>query len=405
MKHRAGTGTILNFPGATNFQRTADALELDCDILVPAALEDQIMAGNAPRIRAKIIAEAANGPVTPDGEKILLAGGNRRDSRCEFLSIERYYFPMPVSTRGSFHRLFDDIGTVDYVGVEERVAKYGTRSIKKGSKIWGLKTAVTMVDLTTLEGKDTPGRVASLCRKAVRPDDDPDIPPVGAVCVYPSMVKHARRALGPGAPVRIASVATAFPSGQAPLSTRLAEVNAAVADGADEIDMVINRGAFLAGDFACVQEEISAVVEACGGAALKVILEVSELETYDNIRAASMLALRVLRPGDFIKTSTGKTSGNATLGNQQVMLEAIRDHYLDTGIAVGMKPAGGIRTAKQALSFLIAVKETLGDAWLTNRRYRFGASGLLNDLLRQLRKEKTGAYQAPYNFSEAAASY
>jgi len=312
---------------------------------------------------------------------------------------------MPGSPTVSMRRLLDDFGPVDFVGIEERVAKYTTRSIKKAAKVWGLKTAVSMVDLTTLEGKDTPGKVASLCRKAVRPDDDPDVPPVGAVCVYPSMVRHARRALGAESPVRIASVATAFPSGQAPLRTRLAEVKAAVADGADEIDMVINRGAFLAGDFARVQDEIAAVRDACGEAALKVILEVSELETYDNIRAASMLALRVVRNGDFIKTSTGKTASNATLGNHQVMLEAIRDHYLDTGIAVGMKPAGGIRTAKQALQFLIAVKETLGDAWLNNDRYRFGASALLNDLLRQLRKEKTGAYQAPYYFSEATESY
>lgn len=312
---------------------------------------------------------------------------------------------MPVNARGSFTRLFQDVGTVDQVGVHERVAKYTTRSIKKASKIWGLKTAVSMVDLTTLEGKDTPGKVESLCRKALRPDDDPDIPPVAAVCVYPSMVKHARRALGPRSPVRIASVATAFPSGQAPLRTRLAEVKAAVADGADEVDMVINRGAFLAGEFDRMQSEISAVVEACGTARLKVILEVSELETYDNIRAASFLAMRAIREGDFIKTSTGKTSGNATLGNQQVMLEAIRDYYLDTGIAIGMKPAGGIRNAKQALQFLIAVKETLGDAWLSNTRYRFGASALLNDLLRQLRKQATGAYQAPYVFSESASSY
>jgi deoxyribose-phosphate aldolase len=178
-----------------------------------------------------------------------------------------------------------------------------------------------------------------------------------------------------------------------------------VDDGADEIDMVINRGAFLAGEFGRVQDEISAVLEACGDAALKVILEVSELETYDSIRAASFLAMRVLREGDFIKTSTGKTSLNATLPNNQVMIEAIRDFYLDTGIAIGMKPAGGIRTAKHALQFLVAVKETLGDAWLTNERYRIGASALLNDLLRQLQKQKTGAYQAPYYFSENAESY
>jgi deoxyribose-phosphate aldolase len=305
----------------------------------------------------------------------------------------------------AFRRLMDEIGRVDAVGVEERVAKYTTRSIKKNSKLWGLRTAVSMVDLTTLEGKDTPGKVASLCRKALRPHDDLEVPQVAAVCVYPSMVKHARRALGSDTAVRIASVATAFPSGQAPLRTRLGEVKAAVADGADEIDMVINRGAFLAGEFDEVGDEIAAVVEACGAATLKVILEVSELETYDNIRAASFIAMERIREGDFIKTSTGKTSVNATLANNQVMIEAIRDFYLDTGIAIAMKPAGGIRTAKQALQFLIAVKETLGDAWLNNARYRFGASSLLNDLLRQIEKERTGAYQAPYYFSEAAESY
>jgi deoxyribose-phosphate aldolase len=312
---------------------------------------------------------------------------------------------MPATGHAAFRHLFNEIGTVDQVGVEERVAKYTTRSIKKHAKVWGLKTAVTMVDLTTLEGKDTPGKVASLCQKALRPHDDPEIPQVAAVCVYPSMVRYARRALGEDTAVRIASVATAFPSGQAPLRTRLAEVKAAVADGADEIDMVINRGAFLAGDFQLVQDEIVAVRDACGEATLKVILEVSELETFDNIRAASFLAMRVLRPGDFIKTSTGKTSLNATLGNNQVMIEAIRDFYLETGVQIAMKPAGGIRTAKQALQFLIAVKETLGDEWLNNTRYRFGASSLLNDLLRQLEKERTGAYQAPYYFSEAAESY
>ncbi|MFI5355796.1 MAG: deoxyribose-phosphate aldolase [Opitutales bacterium] len=303
-----------------------------------------------------------------------------------------------------FSRLLDEIGPVDAVGIEERVAKYTTRSIKKGSKLWGLQTAVSMVDLTTLEGKDTPAKVESLCRKAVRPHDDPAIPPVAAVCVYPAMVKYAARQLAATA-VNVASVATAFPSGQAPLRTRLAEVKAAVADGADEIDMVINRGAFLAGEFARVQDEIAAVRATCGESTLKVILEVSELETYDNIRAASFLAMRVLRPGDFIKTSTGKTSLNATLGNNQVMLEAIRDFYLDTGTPIAMKPAGGIRTAKQALQFLVAVKETLGDEWLNPTRYRFGASSLLNDLLRQIEKERTGAYQAPWYFSEAAESY
>ncbi|MCX6965913.1 MAG: deoxyribose-phosphate aldolase [Verrucomicrobia bacterium] len=306
----------------------------------------------------------------------------------------------PISLRS----LISEIGPVDQVGIEERVAKYITRSIKKASKVQALKLAVSMVDLTTLEGKDTPGKVASLCLKALHPHDDPSIPSTAAVCVYPRLVKHAKKLLR-GSSVKIASVATAFPSGQAPLATRLSEVRAAVSDGADEIDMVISRGAFLAGELALVQDEIAAVRDACGKTTLKAILETSELETYDNIRAASFLAMRVLRPGDFIKTSTGKTSSNATLGNNQVMLEAIRDFYLETGTEIAMKPAGGIRTAKQAIQFLIAVKETLGDAWLNNAHYRFGASALLNDLVRQLVKEKTGAYQAPYTFSEASGSY
>lgn len=305
---------------------------------------------------------------------------------------------------GGLRRLLDEVGTVDSTGVEERVAQYTTRSLKKNAKLFGLKLAASMVDLTTLEGKDTPGKVASLCQKALHPHDEAGVPAVAAVCVYPSMVRHARRHLT-GSDVKVASVATAFPSGQSPLKVRLAEVRAAVADGADEIDMVINRGAFLAGELARVQDEISAVVEACESSVLKVILEVSELETYDNIRAASFLAMRVIRPGDFIKTSTGKTSSNATLGNNQVMIEAIRDHFLATGVPVSMKPAGGIRTAKQALQFLVAVKETLGDEWLNNRRYRFGASALLNDLVRQLEKERTGAYQAPWGFSEATEGY
>jgi deoxyribose-phosphate aldolase len=261
-----------------------------------------------------------------------------------------------------------------------------------------------MIDLTTLEGKDTPGKIASLCRKALRPHDSTDVPQVAAVCVYPSMVKHAVKHLRQSQ-IRVASVATAFPSGQAPLKTRLAEVRQAVADGAHEIDMVINRGAFLDGELDLVQDEISAVLEACGPSTLKVILETSELETYDNIRAASFLAMRVLRPGDFIKTSTGKTSANATLSNHQVMLEAIRDHYLDTGVAISMKPAGGIRTAKQALQFLVAVKETLGDAWLNNTRYRFGASALLNDIIRQIETQRSGAYQAPWAISEDSSGY
>ena len=311
---------------------------------------------------------------------------------------------MPPRPSNTLCKLIDGVGPVDAIGIEERVVKYYTRSIKKNSKLFGLRLAASMIDLTTLEGKDTPGKIASICRKALRPHESTDVPQVAAVCVYPSMVKHAVKHLR-HSQIRVASVATAFPSGQAPLKTRLAEVRQAVADGAHEIDMVINRGAFLAGELDLVQDEISAVLEACGPSTLKVILETSELETYDNIRAASFLAMRVLRPGDFIKTSTGKTSANATLANHQVMLDAIRDHYLDTGVAISMKPAGGIRTAKQALQFLVAVKETLGDAWLNNTRYRFGASALLNDIIRQIETQRSGAYQAPWAFSEDSSGY
>ena len=311
----------------------------------------------------------------------------------------------------SIRRLIDDVGSVDKVGVEARVAAFTTRSIKKQAKLWGLKTAVSMVDLTTLEGQDTPGKISQLCTKAIRPHaPDPGVPSTAAVCVYPALVAEAKRHVA-GSSVKVASVATAFPSGQAPLRTRLAEVRAAITDGADEIDMVINRNAFLSGRVAEARDEISAVLEACGGDTpgaprLKVILETGELDGYDQIRAASFMAMRAgLRPGDFIKTSTGKTGSNANLANTQVMLEAIRDFYLETGVPIGMKPAGGIRTAKLALHFLVAVKETLGDAWLTNTRYRFGASALLNDLLRQIEKERTGVYQAAYTFSEAAGGY
>ena len=337
------------------------------------------------------------------------ASGKCTDKNHTHLNLGRTAFSenawlMGVMKVRGLNELIERVGKVDRVGIEERVAKYGTRSSKKSSKVFGLKMAVNMVDLTTLEGNDTRGKVESLCHKALRPHDDLDVPTVAAVCVYPAMVKHAAKIVK-GTPVRIASVATAFPSGQAPLKTRLEEVKSAVKDGADEIDMVITRGAFLAGETRQVQDEIAAVRDACGEATLKVILETGELQTYDNIRAASFLAMEVLRPGDFIKTSTGKTSNNATLGNNQVMLEAIRDFYFETGTEIAMKPAGGIRTAKQALTFLVAVKETLGDNWLNNTRYRFGASSVLNDLLRQLVKEETGNYQAPYTFSEASGGY
>ena len=299
------------------------------------------------------------------------------------------------SPPAAFARLFDEVGTVDCVGIEERVAKYTTRSIKKASKVKGLKLAVSMVDLTTLEGKDTPGKIASLCRKALRPHEDPAVPQVAAVCVYPSMVRHARKALGSDTAVRIASVATAFPSGQAPLKTRLAEVKSAVADGTDEVDMVINRGAFLAGEFSRVEDEIAAVSEARGAAALKVILEVSELETYDNIRTASFIAMGALREGDFIKTSTGKVAPAATLPVTLVMLQAVRDFRDTTGRQVGVKPAGGIRTTKDAMRYLVLVSETVGDDWLSPDWFRLGASSLLNDLLLQRQKLASGHYSGP----------
>jgi len=320
-------------------------------------------------------------------------------------TIPDYPAIMVATQSTAFSSHMETIGTVDRVGIEERVSKFTTRSSKRQSKRWGLHRAVSMVDLTTLEGKDTPGWIASLCAKAQRPLGDIEVPPVAAICVYPSMVASARKALGTDTEVRIASVATSFPSGQAPLSVRLEEVRMAVEEGADEIDMVINRGLFLSGAFPALQDEISSVIETCGRVTLKVILEVGELETFDHIRLASFLAMERIRPGDFIKTSTGKTPVNASLANHQVMLEAIRDYYLATGKRISMKPAGGIRSAKQALHFLVAVKETLGDTWLDNRHYRFGASSLLNDLLRQIVKEKTGYYQAPYSFSEASDPY
>ncbi|MBM3876502.1 MAG: deoxyribose-phosphate aldolase [Verrucomicrobia bacterium] len=282
--------------------------------------------------------------------------------------------------------------------VEERAASFTKRSIKTSSKLAGLKLAVSMMDLTTLEGKDTPGKVAFLCRKALQPlDPRYDVPPCGAVCVYPNMVRFARRFLGESSPVHVASVATGFPSGQYPLPTKLTEVRRAVAEGADEIDMVIDRCAFLAGDHARVFDEIAATRQACGAAHLKVILETGELVTYDNVRVASRLAMDA--GADFIKTSTGKVAPAATMPVTLVMLEAIRDHFFATGVRIGMKPAGGIRTAKQALHYLVMVKETLGDDWLTPDLFRFGASTLVNDVLMQIVKTVDGNYQAADYFS------
>jgi deoxyribose-phosphate aldolase len=289
------------------------------------------------------------------------------------------------------------IGSVDEVGVEERAAALAKRSIKKDAKLFALDLAIRMMDLTTLEGADTPGKVSALCSKAVRPDpSDPAIPSVAAVCVYPNLVPIAVERLQ-GTGVKVASVATAFPSGQSPLDVKLRDVEDAVAMGADEIDMVIDRGAFLSGRYAKVYDEIVRVKEACGDAHLKVILEVAELGTYDNVRRASILAMAA--GADFVKTSTGKLSGAATLPVTLVMLEAIRDVHEQTGRKVGMKPAGGIRQSKQAVQYLVQLHETLGPEWLTPDLYRFGASSLLNDVLMQIRKERTGRYQSPDYFT------
>ena len=289
------------------------------------------------------------------------------------------------------------VGSIDQVGVETRAAELAKRSIKKESKLWALELALRCCDLTTLEGADTPGKVSALCSKAIRPDPtDRTIPSVAAICVYPSLVPTAKARLA-GSGVKVASVATAFPSGQTSLGVKVREVEEAVAMGADEIDMVIDRGAFLSGRYAEVYEEIVAVKEACGEAHLKVILEVAELGTYDNVRRASLLAMAA--GGDFIKTSTGKLPGAATLPVHLVMLEAIRDVFEETGRRVGMKPAGGIRTSKNAIQYLVQVYETLCADWLTPDLYRIGASSLVNDILMQLRKEKTGAYQSKDYFT------
>ncbi|GIF06427.1 deoxyribose-phosphate aldolase [Actinoplanes siamensis] len=286
---------------------------------------------------------------------------------------------------------------VDKVGVEGRAAALGTRSVKTGSKAKAIDLAIRMVDLTTLEGADTPGKVRALCAKGRRPDPaDPGCPPVAAICVYPAMVPVAAAALA-GSGVHLASVATAFPSGQAPLEVKLADTRAAVAAGADEVDMVISRGAFLAGDYTRVFDEIVAVREACGSAHLKVILETGELGTYDNVRRASWLAM--LAGADFIKTSTGKVAVNATLPITLVMLEAVRDFRARHGRQVGVKPAGGIKTTKDAIKYLVLINETVGDDWLSPDWFRFGASSLLNDLLMQRTKLTTGHYSGPDYFT------
>jgi deoxyribose-phosphate aldolase len=289
------------------------------------------------------------------------------------------------------------IGSVDQVAVEERAASLARRSIKRDAKLFALDLAVRMMDLTTLEGQDTPGKIAALASKAIRPDPaDATVPSVAALCVYPNLVPTAVEKVA-GSSVKVASVATAFPSGQAPTHLKVAEVREVVEMGADEVDMVIDRGAFLSGRYAKVYDEIVQVKEAAGAAHLKVILEVGELGTYDNVRRASLLAMAA--GADFIKTSTGKLPQAATLPVTLVMLEAIRDVHHETGRRVGMKPAGGIRQSKQAVQYLVQLYETLGAEWLTPDLYRLGASTLLNDVLMQIRKEKTGVYQSPDYFT------
>ena len=301
---------------------------------------------------------------------------------------------IPLKHLGSLMR---GVHAVDRVGADERAAALAGRSIKRESKLWALDLAIRVIDLTTLEGADTPGRVAGLCAKAMRPlPGDPTIPPVAAVCVYPSLVRPAVTALR-GSSVRVASVATAFPSGQSFAEVKILEAEMAVEAGAEEVDMVIDRGAFLSGDLARVHEEIQAVKAACGRASLKVILETGELGTYDSIRRASILAMAA--GADFIKTSTGKVTPAASLPVALVMMEAIRDFHRETGRAVGFKAAGGIRSARAAIAYLVLCWETLGAGWMTPDRLRLGASSLLNDVLMQVQKERTGAYQSAAYFA------
>lgn len=286
---------------------------------------------------------------------------------------------------------------IDQVGIEERVARFSTRSIKKGSKVHALKLALNMIDLTTLEGKDTAGKVKQMCYKALHLCDQlPDLPTVAAVCVYPNHVRTAVLALK-GSSIKVASVATAFPSGNSTLDVKLVDTRFAVDEGADEVDMVISRGQFLEGNYGYVFDEIASVKQACGNARLKVILETGELSTLDNIRRASDIA--IYAGADFIKTSTGKIQPAATMPVTLVMLLAIKDHYFKTGKMVGMKPAGGISTAKLALQYLVMLHETLGDAWMSNQWFRFGASSLANDLVMQIAKEHRGVYQGKDYFS------
>lgn len=292
----------------------------------------------------------------------------------------------------------NNLPSYDTVGVNERVDRFCKRSIKKSSKVEGLKLALSMIDLTTLEGKDTPGKVRQLCYKALHLHESlKNIPTVAAVCVYPTYVKIAKKELI-NSDIQVASVATAFPSGQSSRNTKIIDTQFAVDQGADEIDMVISRGEFLAGEYNFVFDEIAAIKEACGKAHLKVILETGELETLDNVRKASEIAMYA--GADFIKTSTGKIQPAATMPVTYVMLDAIKDFYLKTGKIIGMKPAGGISTSKIALQYLVMLNEVLGEKWMNKANFRFGASSLANDILMQLVKSETGHYQSPNYFSK-----
>jgi deoxyribose-phosphate aldolase len=302
-----------------------------------------------------------------------------------------------TASDASLRRFLHGLAGVDQVGADARAAVLATRSIKAAAKQFALDLAIRMIDLTTLEGQDTPGKVRALCAKAMRPDpSDPGCPPVAAVCIYPDLVRESKEHLR-GSAVKVASVATAFPSGRASLPVKLQDTRDAVAAGADEVDMVIDRGAFLAGRYMEVFDEIVAVKEVCGNAHLKVILESGELATYDNVRRASWLAM--LAGADFIKTSTGKIQPAATLPVTLVMLEAVRDFRAATGRQVGVKPAGGIRTAKDAIRYLVLINETVGDDWLNPDWFRLGASSLLNDLLMQRQRMATGRYSGPDYFT------
>jgi deoxyribose-phosphate aldolase len=292
----------------------------------------------------------------------------------------------------------NNLPVYDTTGVNERIARFCTRSIKSSSKVEGLKLALSMIDLTTLEGKDTSRKVQQLCYKAMHPHNTlKNIPTVAAICVYPAFVKEAKKALH-GSDIHVASVATAFPSGQSSLEVKLLDTKFAVDQGADEIDMVISRGQFLAGNYQYVFDEIAAVKEACGKVHLKVILETGELETLDNVRKASEIA--IYAGADFIKTSTGKIQPAATMPVTYVMLHAIKDYYLKTGKMIGMKPAGGISTSKIALQYLVMLNEVLGEKWMNKNYFRFGASSLTNDILMQLVKSETGIYQSINYFSK-----